>query len=266
MGQVCQFCDNDGVKCSIKGTVYQATCVTCQSSMGMLEGSSTEDELQAADIQESVMEADSNTVREEDEIKLVLSDPETADIKLGDDTVRFASALTGPDVDTSLVGGSECTTGVDSTDTSMNITSTEAQSLRKISSKYIGESSRPIRMRVKEHFSNLSNLRTDSFMVEHWMNCHGNSMTPPVFKFEIKASYRDSMSRQLAEALLIEKEGNLNRRTEYGSNHLCRFELNVPEWERERIMEVQAREKANRTSNLKCFVSVIHNASWSSAV
>ena len=125
--------------------------------------------------------------------------------------------------------------------------------------KYIGESSRPLRLRVKEHYKNLENLKIESFMLQHWMDCHGDSMVPPEFQFKVISSYKDSMSRQLSEALLIEKEGSLNRKMEYGSNHICRLESSVSGWEQERIGELEAWTKANRISNLKCFVSTIQN-------
>ena len=58
---------------------------------------------------------------------------------------------------------------------------------------------------------------------------HGDSMDAPEFEFKRLISFSDSFSRQLAEALYIEKEGNLNRRMEYGYNHLYRLESNLPD-------------------------------------
>ena len=69
---------------------------------------------------------------------------------------------------------------------------------------YIGETARPFRMRSKEHLSKLKNLKTDSFILSHWMLDHGDSMTPPDFEFKRLISFKDSFSRQLAEALYIE--------------------------------------------------------------
>ena len=85
---------------------------------------------------------------------------------------------------------------------------------------YIGERSRPLRMRAREHFNNLSNKKTDSFMVVHWMDSHGLSMIPPSFQMKRVASYRDTFTRQISEALLIDSEGSMNKRQEYGSNCL----------------------------------------------
>ena len=84
-------------------------------------------------------------------------------------------------------------------------------------------------------------------------------MIPPNFEFKRIISFKDSFSRQLAEALYIEKEGNLNKRLEYGYNHLYRLESNLPAWELQRKNEREAKERANYMSNLYNFVSVISN-------
>ena len=48
-------------------------------------------------------------------------------------------------------------------------------------------------------------------------------MIPPNFKIERVASYKDNFTRQISEALLIETEGTLNKRQEYGCNTLFRL-------------------------------------------
>ena len=62
------------------------------------------------------------------------------------------------------------------------------------SSKYVGETSRPLRMRAREHRNNLLELNTDSFMLTHWMSKHGLRMSPPEYRFKILGCYRDSLS------------------------------------------------------------------------
>ena len=94
---------------------------------------------------------------------------------------------------------------------------------RKCLQRYIGESSRPLRMRAKEYFNKLESFKTDSFMLIHWMEVHGDSIIPPNFKIERVASYDDTFRRQISEALLIETEGTLNKRQEYGCNTLFRL-------------------------------------------
>ena len=182
LGKICKICDNDAIKCSPKGLVYQAVCSQCR-----------------IELTESAVEG-----------KLKVEEPNM------EGSVKYVPT-------------------------------------------YVGETARPFRMRSKEHHNNLKNMKIDSFILSHWMLDHGDSMVPPVFEFKRLASFNDSFSRQLAEALYIEKEGNLNRRLEYGYNHLYRLESNLPDWEVQKRSEKQARERANYVSNLNCFISVIKN-------
>jgi len=46
---------------------------------------------------------------------------------------------------------------------------------------YIGESSRQFGTRMNEHYNNLSKWKKESFMLNHWMDCHSLSTTPPTF-------------------------------------------------------------------------------------
>ena len=142
---------------------------------------------------------------------------------------------------------------VEASDSEVDNMEEKSSNSGKMVDKYIGESSRPLGLRVKEHYSNLRNLKIDSFMVEHWMNHHGVSMIPPEFQFKVVSSYKDSMSRQLAEALLIETEGTFNRKLEFGNNHLCRLESSVSGKEQERNWKLEEGDRANRISNLTSF-------------
>ena len=124
---------------------------------------------------------------------------------------------------------------------------------------YIGESSRPLRMRINEHREGVKQLKEDSFIINHWMQAHGTEMTPPDIEFRRIASYRDCLTRQISEALHIEVMGNLNRKSEFGTNHLARLESSWSQWDKERQAERDAEERANWKSNLKCFIDVIYN-------
>ena len=66
---------------------------------------------------------------------------------------------------------------------------------------YIGETSRPMRARVQEHWNNYTNFKENSFMMLHWLNKHGTSLIPPNFEFKQINKYRDSLSRQIGEAV-----------------------------------------------------------------
>ena len=128
---------------------------------------------------------------------------------------------------------------------------------KKIDFTYYGETSRPARMRAFEHFKNLEDFKLDSFMLTHWLLEHKLQMTPPDFKFEVIRSFGDSLSRQIAEAVYIEQGGNLNRKSEFGHNHLYRLEARATDWELEQEVAREAVEKANLKSNLQCFINVI---------
>ena len=41
---------------------------------------------------------------------------------------------------------------------------------------YIGETSRPVRERVSEHWKYLKNWNKDSVMIQHWMRCHSTEV------------------------------------------------------------------------------------------
>ena len=127
------------------------------------------------------------------------------------------------------------------------------------SPKYIGETSRPLRMRAREHYTKLNDLKTDSFMATHWVQEHGLSMIPPRFKFTVIKSFGDSFSRQISEALHIEKEGTLNKRAEYGSNHLHRLVADKSPWLEEQHREKEARIRANWISDIIAFSHVYKN-------
>ena len=77
---------------------------------------------------------------------------------------------------------------------------------------YIGETSRPFRERVFEHFQNLKNGSTQSFMISHWMEAHETSSESPEFEWQIIDSYPDALRRQLCEGLYILEEGALNKK------------------------------------------------------
>ena len=172
LGENCTICENDTIKCSIRGVVYLAECGECK----------------------------------------------TVGRAGGEDISQFAALE---------------------------------------SSWYVGETSRPVRMRANEHLNNLLELNTDSFMLTHWMNKHGFQMVPPEYKFKLLGCYKDPLSRQIAEAVFIEERGKLNRRSEFGVNHLHRLEVARSEKERDILLEKENRQRANLVSDLLCFKSVI---------
>ena len=70
---------------------------------------------------------------------------------------------------------------------------------------YVGESSRSIYERAKEHQHDRETQAEDSHQIKHWILDHPDMSTPPKFKFKIIQSFMDPLSRQLAEAVRIER-------------------------------------------------------------
>ena len=96
---------------------------------------------------------------------------------------------------------------------------------------YIGETSRVLRSRVSEHMNNLTQIKKESFGVLHWMLHHPLSPVPPCIKFKRVSSHKDALSRQLKEALLILREGTLNKRDEFSNNEVVRMETTRYTWD-----------------------------------
>ena len=86
---------------------------------------------------------------------------------------------------------------------------------------YVGETSRPFRARVAEHYRKARLLKPQSFMVQHWAKHHYTSDTQPEFKFKVV--------RTCSEAVWINEMGNLNSKSEFGLNHLCRLVSETPQ-------------------------------------
>ena len=98
---------------------------------------------------------------------------------------------------------------------------------------YVGESSRSLYERVKEHIRDGKSQAEDSHIGKHWQECHrGEEM--PLFKFKIVGTYKDSLSRQIAESVRIDMRVEvLNSKSVYSRNRLPRLEVEKTEWEKE---------------------------------
>ena len=98
---------------------------------------------------------------------------------------------------------------------------------------YVGESSRSIYERTKEHLDDAQKDAPDSHIRKHWREEHPERGEMPVFKFKIVKTFKDSLSRQVAESVRIDlREGVINSKTMYSRNRLPRLEVEKPEWER----------------------------------
>ena len=97
---------------------------------------------------------------------------------------------------------------------------------------YVGESSRSMYERAKEHEADKQALSEDSHQVKHWLTDHQELLAPPKFNFKIIQTFQDPLSRQLAEAVRIDLrgEGVLNSKAEYNRCKVPRLTINMEEW------------------------------------
>ena len=124
---------------------------------------------------------------------------------------------------------------------------------------YVGETSRPWRERILEHVDGMDKVSPTSVFVQHWMEAHPTRSSCPAFKFEIIESYGDPLRRQICEALYIRLEGTLNRKTEFNTNELCRFEAPEMTIDQERRWKDEFEHRKKIRHNIKNFCDVMSN-------
>ena len=59
----------------------------------------------------------------------------------------------------------------------------------------LGETSRTLHERTKEHFKDAADFSEGSHMVKHWLTSHEDEETCPYFKFNIVGKFKDCLSR-----------------------------------------------------------------------
>ena len=69
---------------------------------------------------------------------------------------------------------------------------------------YIGETSRTVRLRIKEHMEALSNLTPKSFQLFHWYDKHQTSEVCPEFEFKVVKNLKDAKQGEV----ILQWEGN----------------------------------------------------------
>ena len=70
---------------------------------------------------------------------------------------------------------------------------------------YSGETSRSVYERVGEHYEDMDSLEKDSHVVKHWFTIPPSMDTPPPFRFKIVGKFKDCLTRQLKEAVILTK-------------------------------------------------------------
>ena len=108
-------------------------------------------------------------------------------------------------------------------------------------------------VRDADMFSNKSHI------IKHWMLSHKDLDQRPPFAFKVITKYKDCLSRQIGEAIKIQRTADniLNSKCEYLSNCLTRLTVLEDDWERKRrekdeeIAENEEKAELERFRNLK---------------
>ena len=100
-------------------------------------------------------------------------------------------------------------------------------SLTNMFATYIGETSRNLFTRGLEHQDKFEKRKPDSFMFNHQEERHPGDQ--PDYKVSVVGSYRDPLSRQVAEGVLITrcKEEILNSKSEFRQPPIVRVRREV---------------------------------------
>ena len=109
---------------------------------------------------------------------------------------------------------------------------------------YVGESSRSMYERGKEHQKDGRDMAEDSHQWKHWANEHSDIEGNPQFRFKIVASFSDPLTRQLAESVRIDRRGMeiLNSRSEYSRCRVPRLQLDMEGWKTSKKTESAVKE------------------------
>ena len=108
---------------------------------------------------------------------------------------------------------------------------------------YVGETSRTILERGKEHWQAWRSNKSDSHIRKHQDLCHGGAEEPDIVLRAV-SHHKSALSRQVAEAVRIMRRGGegavLNSRAEYNRSHIPR--LQVEKRDEEQIIEQEQRD------------------------
>jgi hypothetical protein len=119
---------------------------------------------------------------------------------------------------------------------------------------YLGETSRSLHERAKEHVNDAASIQPKSHIVKHWLDAHPELNNPPPFKFTVQKGFKDALSRQLGEAIAIHKSKDslLNSKNEYVTN--CISRITVQEGAIERKIRDRREEEEEKEEELRILI------------
>ena len=115
---------------------------------------------------------------------------------------------------------------------------------------YVGETSRSIFERSKEHWDGVRKWSSKNHMVAHQEMEHGGEQAPK-FMMRVVSNHRSALERQVAEAIRIRRRGGegavLNSRGEFNRSYIPRLRVvEEEEPEEEKEARLENRELLNR--------------------
>ena len=111
---------------------------------------------------------------------------------------------------------------------------------------YIGESSRSLFERSREHWTDAEKLKESSHIARHWASCHPDSQDPPPFRFKVVKKHKRALARQIHEAVRINDKGNLNDKLEWRINTIDRLGTKLNKREEDALRVKEERNKKDR--------------------
>ena len=120
---------------------------------------------------------------------------------------------------------------------------------------YIGESSRSLHERSFEHLRDARSLDSSSHIVKHWMEEHPALGNIPPFRFKIKKTFKDCLTRQVNEAIsiMISEDKLLNGKCDYLNNCIARVTVDEDALEKKRREFREMEEEKENTKKLEQF-------------
>ena len=107
----------------------------------------------------------------------------------------------------------------------------------------------------KEHENDRKNELEESHQIKHWLLDHPELDAPPKFKFKMIASFSDPLTRQLSEAVRIEKRGEhiRNSKAEFNRCRVPRLQIDMEGWRAGKEREKKDKEEREKNKlGLSC--------------
>ena len=137
-----------------------------------------------------------------------------------------------------------CLTGDNTSCYKRNITYAHKCQAQGCGKEYVGESSRSAYERGHEHMNDYVKKKPDSHRFKHETTDHP-AEAPPEFKFNVIATYKSALTRQIAEAVMIRRRGDkiLNSKGMYNRCRLPRLMVENQDLDRKNEEEIKTRRK-----------------------